>query len=62
MTDWRSNVKITRNEGLKAAGVILGLLFALIFAGWIVTRFMRHEPPPALQTPMPAVPTPKPAP
>ena len=61
MTDWRSNVQITRKDGLKAAGAILGLLFALIFVGWIVMRFVRHEPPPPLQTPVPAVPIPKPA-
>ena len=61
MNDWRSKVTITRKDAYKAAGAILGLLFALIFAGWIISRFMRHEPPPALQAPVPVVPTPKPA-
>ncbi len=61
MNDWRSKVTITRKDGYKAAAAILGLLFALIFAGWVVSRFLRHEPPPPLQTPVPAVPAPKPA-
>jgi hypothetical protein len=56
MNDWRSKVQISRREGLRAAGAILGLLFLLIFAGWVLSRFLRHEAPPPIQTPVPAVP------
>ena len=63
MNDWRSRVNISRRDGLKAAGVILGLLFLLIFGGWVLSRFMRRENPPALQTPgapvVPALPKPQ---
>jgi hypothetical protein len=53
MNDWRSKVEISRGDGYKAAAAVLGLLFLLIFAGWILSRFARHDPPPPLQTPTP---------
>ena len=54
MNDWRSRVNMSRRDGLKAAGIILGILFTLIFAGWILSKFLRNEPPPPLQSPMPS--------
>jgi len=53
MNDWRSKVEISRRDGYKAAAAVLGLLFLLIFAGWILSRFARHDPPPPLQMPTP---------
>ena len=51
MNDWRSKVTISRRDGYKAAGAVLGLLFLLIFAGWILSRFLHRNPPAPLQTP-----------
>lgn len=51
--DWRSRVNIKRSDGYRVAAAILGLLFLLIFAGWLISRFMRQAPPPPLQTPTP---------
>ena len=59
MSDWRTRVNLNRRDGFKAAGIILGLLFALIFAGWIVSRLMRGQVPPPPSGPvLPNVPTP----
>jgi hypothetical protein len=52
MTDWRVNPGIKKTEAIKAAGAILGLLFALILAGWILSRFLQPASPP--QEPGPA--------
>jgi hypothetical protein len=45
--DWRSRNTMTGREALKAAAAILGLLFACILAGWVVTRLMRPPADPA---------------
>jgi hypothetical protein len=61
MNDWRSKVQMSRHDGLKAAGVILGLMVACIFAVWLLARLFRHDVP-AQRQPVPAAPTaPKPA-
>jgi hypothetical protein len=62
MNDWRSRVNMSRRDGYKAAAAVLGLLFLLIFVGWVLSRFLRHETPPPVHTPVaPAVPAlPKP--
>ena len=62
MSDWRSKVEFRRSDGLKAAAIILGMLFLCIFVVWFVARLMRHEaPPPQVRPPTPALPTPRPA-
>jgi hypothetical protein len=58
MSDWRQQVKITRAEGLKAAGIIAGLLLGCIFVLWLLTINLRKKPP----TPTPPVPVKTPAP
>lgn len=58
MNDWRSQVKLSRRDAYKAACIILGLMFALIFAGWVVSRLARQQPPPS--PPQPVMPTPAP--
>lgn len=64
MSHWSSQIRMTRRDGLKAAGVILGLLFGCIFAVWLLTRFVVNRDaapagnPPAGTTPKPA-PTPR---
>jgi len=45
--DWRSRNTMKGSDALKAAAAVLGLLFAFIMAGWIVTRLLRPAPPAA---------------
>ena len=58
MNDWRSKVQMSRRDGFKAAGVIIGLLFGCILAVWVLSRCMRHDPAPPRNVP----PIPKPFP
>lgn len=61
MNDWRSKIQMSRHDGFKAAGVILGLMVACIFAVWLLARLFRHEAP-AQRQPVPAIPAgPQPA-
>ena len=50
--------RIRRNrkmvEGLKAAAIIILLLFACIMILWIATQYLRPVEPPPDQTPRPA--------
>ena len=52
MNDWRSRVNMSGRDGCKAAAVILGLMIVVIFAGWVVMRLMRKDPPPVPASPV----------
>jgi hypothetical protein len=63
MTDWRSKVTLSQRDGVKAAAVILGLLFLCIFVLWVAMRFLRPDAPPHTIMPeRPPIPMPTPRP
>jgi hypothetical protein len=43
--DWRSRIKMTKHDGLKAAVAIIGLMAACIVAVWLLGRVLRSNPP-----------------
>jgi hypothetical protein len=51
--DWRTRNTVSGSDALKAAAVILGLLFACIMIGWVVSRLLR-SPPSAEPAPLPS--------
>jgi hypothetical protein len=54
MSDWKQEVRDSKRDALKAAGVILGLLATCILAIWLLTRSLHKKPPTPVTTPAPA--------